>query len=278
MTYSEPVFRPPAEADSLIVQLTEGCSYNLCTFCPMYKGKSYRLRSYREFIDHLKYLREFTPDVVNRVFIGDGDALGVEQAHLRQAISAINKFFPHTRKLGIYGSVFSLRDKKVSDLRELKEMGLKYVYLGIESGDPEVLRRIKKYMEPEQMIALCRRPGQAGLVLSVTIVIGLGGLDRSREHIRASAEMTDRIAPTHTALLRLMRAHTPLTEDENYRVFSNNHYYREVAGFIRKIRNRTIFRADHASNPYPLRGILPRHRQRLLGEVERLRDSSTEMY
>jgi hypothetical protein len=243
----------------------------------MYKGKSYRVRGHRELLDHLRYLRDHFPGAVNRVFVGDGDALGVAQPDLLRAFTAIREFFPATRKLGIYGSVFSLRNKTVSDLRQLGEYGLKYVYLGIESGDREVLRRVNKYMDPERMVILCKRVGQAGLVLSVTIVIGLGGLDRSTTHVRASAALVDRISPTHTALLRLMRSHTPLVEDDNYRRFSDRHYYREVAGFIRAIRNRTIFRADHASNPFPLKGVLPRHRQRLLEEVDRLGNYASEI-
>jgi len=264
MTYAEPVFRPPAEAGSLIVQLTEGCSYNRCTFCPMYKNKPFRLRSPGEFEAHLAFLQKIRGTSAHRAFIGDGDPLTVSTDRILRAIRSIREYFPSVRKLGIYGSVFSLRGKNDRELAALRDQGLKYVYLGLESGDEEVLRRVDKYTSRAEMIRSGIRVLKARLVLSATVVIGLGGRDRSERHILASAELVNRIGPTHISLLRLMLSHTSLVRDPNHRSFSDRDYRREVGEFVRRVTARTIFRADHASNLIPLRGILPRDRDRLL--------------
>jgi radical SAM superfamily enzyme YgiQ (UPF0313 family) len=268
MLYSEPLFRPPAEADSLIVQVTEGCAYNRCLFCPMYKGKHFRIHSPEEIDNHLIALHSvFGPNQL-RVFLADGDALVMETSILLKTMAQVRRSFPVVRRFAAYGSVFSLAAKTKDDLLRLKTSGLRTVYLGIESGDEETLRKMGKYMEPRRMVEICRRVVEAGLNLSVMVVIGLGGRSRSRLHAEASARMVNEIEPSHTSLLNLLLAHTPLTNDPDYRDFGLTEYFSEVAAFIANIECRTIFRANHASNPLALAAVLPKDRDRILAEIQ----------
>jgi radical SAM superfamily enzyme YgiQ (UPF0313 family) len=268
MLYSEPLFRPPAEADSLIVQVTEGCAYNRCLFCPMYKGKDFRIHSPAEIDKHLQALNStFGPDH-SRVFLADGDAMVLETPALLAVMVQVRSSFPIVRRFTAYGSVFSLAAKTKDDLLKLKHAGLRTVYLGLESGDKETLRRMEKYMEPRRMVDICRRVVEAGLNLSVMVVIGLGGRSRSLLHAEASARLVNEIGPSHTSLLNLLLAHTPLAADPDYRDFGLADYFSEVAAFIARIECRTIFRANHASNPIALEGVLPRDQDRILSEIQ----------
>ncbi|HSO47279.1 MAG TPA: radical SAM protein [Rhizobiaceae bacterium] len=267
MLYSEPLFRPPAEAYSLIVQVTEGCAYNRCLFCPMYKGKQFRVHSPAEIAAHLRDLAAVYGPDQPRVFLADGDALVMGTDALLAAIGQVRGAFPGARRFAAYGSVFSLADKSNDDLLRLKAAGLRTVYLGLESGDEETLRRMGKYMATPRMAEVCRRVVAAGLNLSVMIVIGLGGRSRSLIHAEASARLVNEIGPSHTSLLNLLLARTPLASDPDYRDFTLKDYFSETAAFVAAIECRTIFRANHASNPIALEGVLPRDRDRILGQI-----------
>jgi radical SAM superfamily enzyme YgiQ (UPF0313 family) len=268
MLYSEPLFRPPAEADSLIVQVTEGCAYNRCLFCPMYKGKNFRILSPQEIDNHLIALHSmFGPDQ-HRVFLADGDALVMETAALLDVMAQVRSSFTAVRRFAAYGSVFSLAAKKTDELILLKKAGMRTVYLGLESGDGDTLRRMGKYMEPRLMAEICRRVVEAGLNLSVMVIIGLGGRSRSRSHAEASARLVNEIGPSHASLLNLLLAHTPLAADPDYYDFGLQDYFSEVAAFVSGIECRTIFRANHASNPVALEGVLPRDRDSILFQLK----------
>ena len=268
MLYSEPLFRPPAEAASLIVQVTEGCAYNRCLFCPMYKGKEFRVHSPAEIAVHLRELGSVYGPDQPRVFLADGDALVMDTGAFLGAMAQVRSAFPAVRRFAAYGSVFSLAGKTTDELLLLKAAGLRTVYLGLESGDEETLRRVGKYMAAPRMAEICRRVVAAGLNLSVMIVIGLGGRSRSRIHAEASARLVNGIGPSHTSLLNLLLAHTPLAADPEYRDFGLRDYFSETAAFVAAIECRTIFRANHASNPVALEGVLPRDRERILAEIQ----------
>jgi len=268
MLYAEPLFRPPAEADSLIVQVTEGCAYNRCLFCPMYKGKDFRIHSPAAIADHLRKLKSVYGPGHSRVFLADGDALVMGTPDFLAAMAQVQSAFPSVRRFAAYGSVFSLAAKTKDDLLKLKAAGLRTVYLGLESGDEETLRRVGKYMEARRMVEICRRVVEAGLNLSVMVVMGLGGRSRSRLHAETSARLVNEIGPSHTSLLNLLLAHTPLAADPDYRDFSLRDYFSEVAVLVAALECRTIFRANHASNPVALEGVLPRDRERILSQIQ----------
>jgi len=234
----------------------------------MYKTKKFRTRTRTEIGNHLEDLGRLRRGPVHRVFLADGDSLAVETERLLEMMAEVRRCFPEVRRFGIYGSVFSLADKTTAALTALREAGLRVIYLGIESGDEEVLRRMDKYMPVKEMEAHCRKAGPAGLNLSVMVIVGLGGRERSHPHVEASAALVNRIAPSHTSLLNLMLDHTPLRRDPAYSDFTLSDYFREVRRFVEMIACRTIFRANHASNPVALEGVLPRDRERLLAEVD----------
>jgi radical SAM superfamily enzyme len=192
----------------------------------------------------------------------------LETPALLAVMVQVRSSFPIVRRFTAYGSVFSLAAKTKDDLLKLKHAGLRTVYLGLESGDKETLRRMEKYMEPRRMVDICRRVVEAGLNLSVMVVIGLGGRSRSLLHAEASARLVNEIGPSHTSLLNLLLAHTPLAADPDYRDFGLADYFSEVAAFIARIECRTIFRANHASNPIALEGVLPRDQDRILSEIQ----------
>jgi radical SAM superfamily enzyme YgiQ (UPF0313 family) len=268
MLYSQPLFRPPAEAHSLIVQVTEGCAYNRCLFCPMYKGKEFRVHSPAEIAAHLRDLGAVYGPGHTRVFLADGDALVMETGAFLAAMAQVRGAFPTARRFAAYGSVFSLAAKSADDLLKLKAAGLRTVYLGLESGDEETLRRMDKFMAAPRMAEICRRVVAAGLNLSLMVVIGLGGRSRSRPHAEASARLVNGIGPSHTSLLNLLLAHTPLAGDPDYRDFGLGDYFSEAAAFVAAIECRTIFRANHASNPVALEGVLPRDCERILAQIQ----------
>jgi radical SAM superfamily enzyme YgiQ (UPF0313 family) len=267
MLYSEPLFRPPAEAGSLIVQVTESCAYNRCLFCPMYKGKNFKVHSPGEMDNHLTALRSVFGNSHTRVFLADGDALVMETPALLNVMTKIRGSFPDIRRFAAYGSVFSLSAKTKNDLLKWKRAGMRTVYLGLESGDEETLQRVGKFMEPRRMAEICRRVVEAGLNLSLMVVIGLGGRSRSRQHAEASARLVNEIRPSHISLLNLLLAHTPLADDPDYNTFGLEEYFSEVTDFVSQIKCRTIFRANHASNPVALAGVLPRDSERILSEI-----------
>lgn len=276
MLYSEPLFRPPAEAYSLIVQVTEGCAYNRCLFCPMYKDKQFRVHAPAEIAAHLRDLGYAYGYDHSRVFLADGDALVMATDVLLATMAQVRNAFPAARRFAAYSSVFSLADKTGNDLLKLKAAGLRTIYLGLESGDEETLHRVNKYMAPPRMAEVCRRVVDAGLGLSVMVMIGLGGRSRSRLHAEASARLVNEIKPSHTSLLNLLLAHTPLAADADYRDFGIKDYFSETAAFVAAVECRTIFRANHASNPIALEGVLPRDRQRILAQIQAALDRSPE--
>jgi len=266
--YYEPLFRPPAEGNSLIVQATIGCSFNTCRFCAMYKNKKFSALSETDLARHLKELQGYYPPSMKRAFIADGDALVLPPEKIIKIMSQVKEAFPSIKRFGIYGSVYSLRDKTVKQLRELKKAGLTFVYFGIESGDPDVLKKMKKYTPVEQMTAAGQRVIEAGLKLSVMVILGLGGLSGSDSHIKKSAEVINAMSPTYTSVLNLMFQGNDLAKNPDYNNFSRKDYRRELSQLISLVNCKTIFRSNHASNYLPLKGTLPRDREKLLRTIE----------
>lgn len=267
--YEEPLFRPPAEANSLIAQLTIGCPANTCRFCAMYAGKRFRVRDAAEFERHIDDLSGCYPRDIERVFLADGDSIMAPQGRIRSAMEAVRERFPHARRFASYASALSLGTKSDDDLIALKRTGMHTFYLGIESGDQQTLTRMDKRSSIADIILQSKRVLTAGIRLSVTIIIGLGGISRSMEHARASAEAVNAITPTYTNMLALMHRGTDLLSERDIADYTADDYRRELIDFIENVESTTIFRANHASNYLPLEGRLPRDRARLIAELGR---------
>jgi len=266
--YDEPLFRPPSEANSLIFQITLGCSQNQCTFCGMYKSKAFRLRPVSEILTEIAAVPPQHRPHIQRVFLADGDALVYPQPGLEAILDALAAHFPGLTRVGAYASPKSLTTKTVEELARLREKKLRILYFGLESGDDPTLQAVRKGYTAATMLALCRQAQAAGMKLSVTAILGLAGRERSREHARATAAWVSELSPEYFSLLTLFHRHnddflrsiTPL---------SRGGILEEAAEMLRHLSPRkTILRSNHVSNFLQLAGSYPKDRQRLLAEVE----------
>ncbi|MBP0963232.1 MAG: radical SAM protein, partial [Oscillospiraceae bacterium] len=210
MRYEGRVFRPPSEAYSLIVQATIGCSHNKCAFCEMYKEKKFRIRNSRDVLGDLNIARA-TYRRVDRIFLADGDAMMIPMPRLMEIVLHIKKLFPECERVGIYASPTSLKIKTVEELRQLKEAGIGIAYLGLESGNEEVLARMDKGSTVAEIVECGKKVKEAGIALSVTAISGLGGKEHWQEHAVDTAKALSEMKPEYIGLLTLMvHEDTPL--------------------------------------------------------------------
>jgi len=266
--YEEPVFRPPSEARSLIFQITIGCSQNDCTFCGMYKMKSFRCRTVEEVFSDISAIPSHHRQYVQRVFLADGDALVYPQAGLLTLLDALNDSFPNLARIGIYASPNSLKTKTVDELAALRDKKLRILYFGLESGDDATLAKVKKGFSAAEMLAACRKAQEAGLKLSVTAILGLAGRERSGEHARATAAWVTALSPEYFSLLTLFPRHN---EDffKDITRQTRGEILEEALAIVRELNPvRTILRSNHASNFLNLAGNYPKDRDRLVADVE----------
>ncbi len=263
------IFRPPSEAESLILQVTVGCSYNRCTFCGAYRGKRFRIRSFEEIQEDID---EVSPYFIRRVFLADGDALVIPQKELSRILSYLQQNLKGLERVGIYANAKDILRKGLEDLRELKTLGLGIIYLGLESGDPEVLKRVKKNATVDQMIQAARKVKEAGILLSVTVILGLGGVEGSQIHARKTGEVLSEMDPDYVGALSLMVVSgTPMEReiDEGRMVLPT------PFGMIQELETmiehshmtHCFFASNHASNYLPLRFWIPEEKEEALRRI-----------
>jgi radical SAM superfamily enzyme YgiQ (UPF0313 family) len=266
--YEEPLFRPPSEAQSLIIQATIGCSQNTCKFCGMYKMKKFRIRPVTEIVREINAIPAQHRPYIQRVFLADGDALVYPQEGLVVILDALAETFPRLNRVGAYASPNSLATKSEEELALLRDKKLRILYFGLESGDAETLKVVNKGYEPDEMLALCRKAQKAGMKLSVTAILGLAGQARSTEHAIATAEWINALSPEYFSLLTMFKRHnddwfqkiTPLTHGQ---------VLEEALIMLRRLEpQRTILRSNHVSNFLNLAGSYPKDRQRLIDTAE----------
>lgn len=271
--YVEPVYRPPAEASSLILPVTDGCSWNGCRFCEMYRapGKRFRARGESEVLTGIRRAGEALEDQVRRVFLADGDALTLPTRRLLIYLEAIRAHLPSVHRVSSYCLARNLTRKSVGELSELRDAGLRLAYLGAESGDDEVLARVNKGESFQSTREALDKLGAAGIRRSVMILNGLGGQSLSARHADNSARLINVTAPESLSTLVLMpadggarlRAAWP-----DWQPLSPSGLLREMERFLSALELRhTLFRSDHASNWLALKGRLGTDKARLLTEV-----------
>jgi radical SAM superfamily enzyme YgiQ (UPF0313 family) len=259
--YEGVVIRPPSEADSLIFQITLGCSDNQCIFCPAYKEKSFRIKDIAVIENEMQRMAAVHPRA-RRLFFADGDALVVEQGKLLALCDLAQHYFSALTRISMYGSVKSLKTKTVDDLRCLKEKKLGTVYLGFETGDDEVYRLIRKYGSPEGNIEACQKVKEAGITTNVTVILGLGGRALTQQHALHTAKVLNRAQPHQIAALTLMIPDsTPLQAMAAKGAFvplAPFEMLRELHALISHLDDfRCLFFANHASNYYPIQARFP---------------------
>lgn len=272
--YVEPVFRPPSEARSLILPVTDGCSWNRCTFCEMYTApqKKFRARSGDEVLDTIRRTAARVGPGVRRVFLADGDALVLPTHRLLRILQAIAEHMPTVERVSSYCLARNLERKSVAELSELREAGLRMAYLGAESGDDTVLAHVNKGETFASTVAALDKLADAGITRSVMILNGLGGRTLSDRHADRSARLANATQPEYLATLVVsfpqgearFRAGFPAFEP-----LDQDGLFREMRRFIGNLAlKRTVFRSDHASNRLVLRGTLDADRDRLLAQLD----------
>jgi len=269
--YIEPVYRPPSEADSLILPLTDGCSWNRCTFCEMYTDKHFRARDEAETLDCIRACGERHGNEIRRIFLADGDAMMLPTRRLLNALNAIRTHLPAVRRISSYCLPRNLRKKSVSELKELADAGLKLVYVGAESGDNEVLEKVSKGETFETTRDALHKLGEASIGRSVMILNGLGGRALWQQHAENSARLVNATKPEYLATLVVS---FPLGEERlragfpGWEPLSQHELFVEMERFLSGLElDRTVFRSDHASNWLILKGTLGTDKDRLLEQV-----------
>jgi len=275
MRYHGNVIRPPSEADSLILQVTYGCSNNTCDFCGTYMDKPFAVRPPSEVEEDVVGLPGPVKRRVRRVFLADGDALALSTRRFLDILALLRRELPNLERVSSYANARNLLSKGVDELAEIRAAGLELIYLGLESGDDQTLAAIHKGMTVAEQIEGCRRATQAGIALSVTAILGLAGADRSLEHATATGRAFSAIDPQYIGVLTLMLE--PGTEMLR-RVRSGELVLPDAIGMLAELREMIatidvtdcLFRSNHASNYLPVGGRLPRDKAAMLATLDRV--------
>ncbi|MCQ2500003.1 MAG: radical SAM protein [Lachnospiraceae bacterium] len=273
MEYEGMVYRPPSEARSLIIQVTIGCAHNKCTFCTMYKEKQFRVRKMQDIFRDLDEMAGYYGDMPLRIFLADGDALVLSNEKLLAILDHINEKFSKVQRITSYATAKDVLRKSVDELKALKAKGLDMVYVGAESGDPEILKAVKKDVTCEELIEASKKLKAAGIDLSLTLISGLGGRARRDEHAIRSAELVTAIKPEYLGFLTLMLEEPaeilePIRKGE-FELLRPEDIVEEMRLFLEHVDSEgTVFRANHASNYIILKGNLNRDIPSMLAYLE----------
>lgn len=272
MRYEGTIYRPPSEAESLILQVTIGCSHNKCTFCGSFKEKKFRLRSFEEVKKDVEEAKQYAR-YIKKVFIADGDALIIPQKRLIPIVELIKDAFPKLERIGLYGNTKSILKKSVDELTALREMGVGIIYLGVESGDQVVLDRVCKGTVLDKTAEAAKRVKDAGIILSVTVLLGLGGVERSKIHAEATGKFLTRIQPDYAgALSVIVVPGTVLAEEVKKGTFEVPTPYMLLEELYDMIENidaeHLYFASNHASNYLPVKGWLPEEKTGILKAIK----------
>lgn len=272
MRYIEPLFRPPAEADSFILQATLGCSWNRCGFCAMYRAKTYMVRPLEELITEVREAGRRWGDEVRHVFVADGDPLAMPMEVWEPLLTALGEAFPRLRRVSTYATARNVLAKTPGELARLRERGLNLLYLGPESGDDATLKRLGKGATAEEHVEAARLVREAGMHTSLMFLLGAGGAQHGEAHARASGRLATAMDPRYLSTLTLtLVPGTPLAKAESEGRFTLpdvRGLLHELVWFLEEAQpTNAIFRSDHASNHLALDGRLPRDREALLARL-----------
>ena len=272
MRYEGSIYRPPSEADALIVQATIGCSWNRCTYCDMYRDKAFRVRALGEVLDDLDAAARVDPGV-EKVFVADGDALVLPMDHWLPILDRARTLFPRLRRVSSYAMARNVLGKSDDELRTLRERGLSLLYVGPESGDDVTLKRIAKGDDARAHVEAARRAHAAGIELSVIVLLGIA-MERSAEHAAGTAKLVTDMDPEYfSALTVTVVPGTPLAtlaERGRFAVPSKIELLGELRAMVLHARpSDALFRTNHASNYLPLGGRLPRDREQIVELIDR---------
>lgn len=277
LVYDYPLYRPPSEAHSLIFQVTLGCSFNKCSFCNMYRTKEYSDRPLDEIIKEIELMSRYYPET-KRVFLADGDALNLNTTTLSEIIHNIKLRFHKIERISCYSMPKNLMQKSIEELKILKSAGLDMVYLGIESGNDIVLKKVTKGATSKMIIESCKKAKDANFILSCMVILGLGGKNYSKQHAIDTAQVINAIEPDYVGALTLYME--PDIEGEFLQKFGepfigleDSEILMELGNIVEnlKVKNNLVFRANHASNVYSIGGTFPNDKGDVLSKIAHLK-------
>ena len=272
MRYQGMVYRPPSEANSLIIQVTLGCAHNRCAFCDMYKGSKFRVRPLHEALEDLEMAREHYGPDLQSIFLADGNSVILKNSKLLPILKKATELFPKLERITSYGSARFLVKKTLDELIELRKAGLTRIHSGMESGDPETLEKICKGASVEEMVEAGQKVKKAGMELSEYIMVGVAGAENSIRHGQNSGKALSRIAPDFVRLRTYVpRVGTPYFkawEKGEYRLVTAREALHETRALVENLTCKTTLLSDHLSNFYNISGTLPQDRELMLKEID----------
>ncbi len=268
MHYEGMVIRPPSEANSILLQVTLGCSHNKCTFCGTFRGKRFNIKKDDIIFKDIEYARTHFQRQT-RLFICDGDAMVIPQKRLVKILKQIKDRLPWVERIGIYANTKSIGLKTDDQLKELRNLGVKIAYMGLESGDDQILKEIRKGADSDKMIKMGKRVKAAGIKLSVTVLLGLGGKERSKDHALETGRVLSGIDPEYVGALSLMLVPGSELYDAHERgefeVIDAPQMLEELGIMISATHlSNGLFHANHASNYLPIRAKMPEDKEKTL--------------
>ncbi|MCD6272449.1 MAG: radical SAM protein [Deltaproteobacteria bacterium] len=272
MHYEGNMIRPPSEANSILLQVTVGCSHNKCKFCGAYKGERFRIKTDAVIMEDIAFAAEYCQRQ-RRVFLCDGDALIIPQKRLLPILKAIEKQLPWVTRVGVYANTKSIKMKTLDELKELKEHGLAIAYMGLETGDDVTLKKIRKGANSDTMIKMGKKVREAGIKLSITVLLGVAGPERSTIHAKETGRVLSEIDPEYVGALSLML----YPDADLYNEYKSGEFVllepdkmlEELKIMIKNTNmTRGLFHANHASNYLPIRAIMPKDKESTLKLID----------
>jgi len=277
LVYDYPLYRPPSEADSAIFQVTLGCSFNKCSFCNMYRTKAYAERPWEEIKSEIDMVTKFYPDT-RRIFLADGDALNLPKDRMIEILKYLRQNFPRLERISCYAMPMNLLQKKDAELEEIRAAGLQMMYLGIESGNNIVLKKVTKGATYKTIVQACQKIKRHNYVLSCMVILGLGGKTFTKQHIADTAQILSETSPDYVGALTLHLEEGVYNEfmskfGEQFIPLDDLDVLEELEQLIEgfKPTRQVVFRANHASNVYSIGGTMPQDREELLALIRKLK-------
>ncbi len=275
--YDTPVYRPPSEADSFILRVTRGCAHNHCTYCNMYRGVKFEKLSDEQIMRQIAIAYSVDREGVRKVFLADGDALVLETERLLKILNTLKKYFPNLEKVASYAAPGDILRKSVDELRQLREAGLQLLYYGMESGDSQTLKDIRKGVNGDQSIEVGKKVKEAGMQLSIMIILGIAGVPGSERHALATAHAINEIKPDFLSALSLMLYRGSELKDQfergEFQPLPPYGLMEELKMIVEHLdlpeTENMIFRSNHVSNYIRLAATLPREKDLLLQDIQR---------
>lgn len=275
--YDYPLYRPPSEANSVIFQVTLGCSFNKCSFCNMYRTKEYSERPWEEIKSEIDIVSKSLPQT-ERIFLADGDAINLHTEKLSQILDYIKEKFPNLQRISCYAMPKNLLQKSPEELTQLNNRGLDMLYIGIETGNDILLKKITKGATSKSIIDACDRAKRSGFIISCMIILGIGGKKYSVDHMKETARVVSAVSPNFLAALTLIIEDGVYDEfmkkfDEPFETLDDSLILNELEMLLNDINpvSPMVFRANHASNVYSIGGNLPEDKEKMITLVRNLR-------